>query len=55
VLNWPRWTGFQLQSAASPDGAWTNITATPGTDFSTQQYLLTNAISRTNQFFRLRK
>jgi hypothetical protein len=55
VLNWPRWTGFQLQSAASSNGTWTNVTATPGTDFATQQYLLTNAISRTNQFFRLRK
>ena len=55
VLNWPRWTGFQLQSSTNPAGTWTNVTASPGLDFATQRYSLTNKMSATNQFFRLRK
>ena len=53
ILSWPSAaTGFGLQEASAPGGAWTNVLATPATIGSS--LVVTSSIATNSQFFRLR-
>ncbi len=52
VLSWPSAvTGFGLQTASAPGGAWSNVLATPATIGSS--LVVTSSISTNSQYFRL--